>query len=124
MLHNLKSVLTQFLDEHDDLKGAAIFKADGTSLISVLPSDTNEDETSVISANLLSLAEKVADTVVHGHVESIIVRCDTGYGVLTSCNPDMIMLILTQAEEIERLPLSPIKRIGEMVAAQVAELAV
>lgn len=113
---SLEGVLRNFVSSTPDVEGAAIVTPDGLPLASVLPAGMDEERTSAMSAAMLSLGERIGRELVRGSIDRIFVQGDKGYGVLTSCGQDAVLLTLANAQVKQGLLFLEIKRVNESVA--------
>lgn len=114
-LASLQAILQNFVSSTPDIQGAVIVTPDGLPLASTLPSGMDEERTSAMSAAMLSLGERIGKELARGTIERIFVQGDKGYGVLTSCGADAVLLTLASAEVKQGLLFLEIKRVTESV---------
>ncbi len=113
---SLEELLRNFVSSTQDVEGAAIVTPDGLPLASVLPAGMDEERTSAMSAAMLSLGERIGRELVRGGIERIFVQGDKGYGVLTSCGQDTVLLTLANAQVKQGLLFLEIKRVSESIS--------
>jgi hypothetical protein len=88
---------------------------DGLSLASVLPSGMDEERVAAMSAAMLSLGERIGNELVRGTIQQIYVEGDKGYGVLTGCGDDSVLLVLANHTVKQGLLMLEIRRaIGQL----------
>ncbi|MDX2270948.1 MAG: roadblock/LC7 domain-containing protein [Cyanobacteriota bacterium] len=114
-LASLQAILQNFVSSTPDIQGAVIVTPDGLPLASTLPSGMDEERTSAMSAAMLSLGERIGKELARGTIERIFVQGDKGYGVLTSCGADAVLLTLASAEVKQGMLFLEIKRVTESV---------
>lgn len=114
-LASLQSILDTFVSGTSDVQGAAVVTPDGLPLASSLPMGMDEERTSAMSAAMLSLGERIGKELVRGTIERIFVQGDKGYGVLTSCGDDAVLLTLASAQVKQGLLFLEIKRVTETI---------
>ncbi|MEN9226310.1 MAG: roadblock/LC7 domain-containing protein [Thermostichus sp. DRC_bins_24] len=112
---SIQPILQNFVSSTPDVQGAAVVTPDGLPLSSVLPTGLDEERTAAMSAAMLSLGERIGKELVRGEIERIFVQGDKGYGVLTSCGPDAVLLTLASAEVKQGILFLEIKRVTESI---------
>lgn len=90
----LNQILQNFVSGTNDVQGAALVTPDGLSLASTLPVNMDEERVSAMSAAMLSLGERIGGELSRGNIDRIYVEGDDGYGVLTGCGADAVLLVL------------------------------
>lgn len=115
-LGSLKDILQTFVSSTPDVQGAAVVTPDGLALASALPGGMDEERTAAMSAAMLSLGERIGKELARGGVDRIFVQGEKGYGVLTSCGNDALLLTLASSEVKQGLLFLEIKRISERVS--------
>ncbi|MEN9205371.1 MAG: roadblock/LC7 domain-containing protein [Thermostichales cyanobacterium SZTDM-1c_bins_54] len=113
----LQSILQGFVSSTPDVQGAAVVTPDGLPLASLLPPGMDEERTSAMSAAMLSLGERIGREFARGNVERIFVQGEKGYGVLTSCGSEAVLLTLASHEVKQGLLFLEIKRVSEKLAS-------
>lgn len=116
-LGSLQGILQNYVTSMPDIQGAAIVTPDGLPLASVLPGAMDEERTSAMSAAMLSLGERIGRELSRGNIDRIFVQGDKGYGVLTSCGADAVLLTLASSDAKQGLLFMEIKRVTEAVIA-------
>jgi predicted regulator of Ras-like GTPase activity (Roadblock/LC7/MglB family) len=106
----LSAVLQDFVSSTSDVQGAALVTPDGLSLSSVLPSSMDEERVAAMSAAMLSLGERIGSELVRGSIQQIYVDGDKGYGVLTGCGDDAVLLVLANHTAKQGLLMLEIRR--------------
>ncbi|WP_374939442.1 roadblock/LC7 domain-containing protein [Tolypothrix sp. FACHB-123] len=114
----LQQVLQEFVSGTSHIQGAALVSPDGLALASVLPSEMDEDRTAAMSAAMLSLGERIGSELVRGTIDRIVVEGEKGFGIVVSCGPDAVLLVLANAAVKQGLLFLEIKR----AVAQIAPL--
>lgn len=114
----ITSVLDNFVSGTNDVQGASLVTPDGLALASSLPSGMDEERVAAMSAAMLSLGERIGKELARGSIDQIYVEGETGYGVLTSCGPDAVFLVLASKAVKQGLLMLEIKRaLGELKPA-------
>ncbi len=90
----INQILQNFVSGTNDVQGAALVTPDGLSLGSTLPVNMDEERVSAMSAAMLSLGERIGGELSRGNIDRIYVEGDDGYGVLTGCGADAVLLVL------------------------------
>ncbi|OYQ64976.1 hypothetical protein B9G53_09215 [Pseudanabaena sp. SR411] len=60
---------------------------------------------------MLSLGERIGQELARGDIERIFVEGDKGYGILTSCGDDAVLLVLADQKAKQGILMLEIKRI-------------
>lgn len=111
----LSSILQDFVSSTADVQGASLVTPDGLSLSSVLPSGMDEERVAAMSAAMLSLGERIGSELVRGTIQQIYVEGEKGYGVLTGCGDDSVLLVLANHTAKQGLLMLEIRRaIGQI----------
>lgn len=116
----LQQVLQEFVSGTSHIQGAALVSPDGLALASVLPSEMDEDRTAAMSAAMLSLGERIGSELVRGTIDRIVVEGEKGFGIVVSCGPDAVLLVLANAAVKQGLLFLEIKRAVAQIAPLVA----
>lgn len=90
----IEGILQNFVSSTSDIQGTTLVSPDGLSLASVLPSAMDDEKVSAMSAAMLSLEEPIGSELSRGGIDQIFVEGDKGYGVLTNCGEDAVLLVL------------------------------
>jgi len=109
----IESILQNFVSGTGDIQGATLVSPDGLSLASVLPSVMDDEKVSAMSAAMLSLGERIGSELSRGSIDRIFVEGDKGYGVLTNCGEDAVLLVLASQSAKQGLLMLEIKRLTE-----------
>lgn len=104
-------ILQSFVSATSDVHGAALVTPDGLPLASTLPGSMDEERVSAMSAAMLSLGERIGQELARGAIERIFVEGDKGYGILTSCGDDAVLLVLADHKAKQGVLMLEIKRI-------------
>lgn len=106
----LGAVLQNFVTATTDVQGAALVTPDGLPLAASLPPAMDEERVSAMSAAMLSLGERIGQELARGSVDRIYVEGDQGYGILTSCGEDAVLLVLADQKAKQGVLMLEIKR--------------
>ncbi|MEL6457199.1 MAG: roadblock/LC7 domain-containing protein [Cyanobacteria bacterium J06641_2] len=109
----IESILQNFVSGTGDIQGATLVSPDGLSLATVLPSAMDDEKVSAMSAAMLSLGERIGNELSRGSIDRIYVEGDKGYGVLTNCGEDAVLLVLASQSAKQGLLMLEIKRLTE-----------
>ncbi|MEO1374591.1 MAG: roadblock/LC7 domain-containing protein [Cyanobacteria bacterium J06635_10] len=109
----IESILENFVSGTNDIQGATLVSTDGLSLASVLPNAMDDEKVSAMSAALLSLGERIGSELSRGSTDRIYVEGDKGYGVLTNCGDDAVLLVLASESAKQGLLMLEIRRLTE-----------
>ena len=114
----LESILQNLVTSTSDVQGAALVSPDGLPLASTLPSGMDEERVSAMSAAMLSLGERIGNELARGVIDRLYVEGDKGYGILTSCGEEAVLLVLASKAAKQGLLMLEIKRVtGDLKAA-------
>lgn len=111
----LSIVLQNLVTATSDVQGAALVTPDGLPLAATLPGGMDEERVSAMSAAMLSLGERIGQELARGSIERIFVEGDKGYGVLTSCGDDAVLLVLADRKAKQGVLMLEIKRVVEEI---------
>jgi uncharacterized protein len=111
----LSSILQNFVSGVSDIQGAAIVTPDGLSLAAVLAAGMDEERVAAMSAAMLSLGERISTELARGVIDRIMIEGDTGYGVLTNCGADAVLLVLASKVAKQGIMQIEIKRLASEV---------
>ncbi|MFS8852731.1 roadblock/LC7 domain-containing protein [Synechococcus sp. R5-16] len=115
-LSSLQAILQRYVANTPEVQGAAVVTPDGLPLASTLPVGMDEERTSAMSAAMLSLGERIGRELGRGAIERVFVQGEKGYGVLTSCGPDAVLLTIASHEVKQGLLFLEIKRVAASIA--------
>jgi hypothetical protein len=111
----ISSVLQNFVTGTPDIQGAALVSPDGLPLATSLPGGMDDERVSAMSAAMLSLGERIGAELARGTIDRIFVEGNKGYGILTSCGVDAVLLVLASESAKQGLLMLEIKRVlGEL----------
>jgi predicted regulator of Ras-like GTPase activity (Roadblock/LC7/MglB family) len=107
----LGMVLQNFVSGTTDVQGAALVTPDGLPLAASLPSGMDEERVSAMSASMLSLGERIGMELARGTIDRIFVEGNKGFGILTGCGQDAVLLVLASESAKQGLLMLEIKRV-------------
>lgn len=81
-----------------DIEASAIVSVDGLIIASALPSGTEEDRVSAMSAAMLSLGERIASELGRGALEQVYIKGEAGYVVLVSVGDDAVLTAMAHEQ--------------------------
>jgi uncharacterized protein len=81
-----------------DVEAAAIVSVDGLSIASLLPTGTEEDRVSAMSAAMQSLGERISNELGRGMLQQVYVKGENGYVILTSVGDEAVLTVLARKE--------------------------
>ncbi|MFQ3613604.1 MAG: roadblock/LC7 domain-containing protein [Cyanobacteriota bacterium] len=93
----LESTLQQFVANTASVQGTALVSPDGLTLASSLMGGMDEERVAAMSAAMLSLSERISRELSRGKVERILVEGEAGFGILTSCTQEAVLLVLADS---------------------------
>ncbi|MFS8903642.1 roadblock/LC7 domain-containing protein [Synechococcus sp. H60.4] len=112
----MQAILQNYISSTPGIQGAAVVTPDGLPLASTLPMGMDEERTSAMSAAMLSLGERIGKELGRGTIERVFVQGEKGYGVLTSCGPDAVLLTIASDEVKQGLLFLEMKRAAASIA--------
>ena len=107
----IESILQNFVSGTSDIQGATLVSPDGLPLASVLPGGMDDERVSAMSAAMLSLGERIGNELARGRIDRIYVEGDKGYGILTDCGEDAVILVLASESAKQGVLMLEIKRL-------------
>jgi uncharacterized protein len=107
----LSMILQHFVTSTTDVQGAALVTPDGLPLSASLPGGMDEERVSAMSASMLSLGERIGIELARGNVDRIFVEGNKGFGILTGCGEDAVLLVLASESAKQGLLMLEIKRV-------------
>lgn len=116
-LSSLQGILQNTVAGSASIQGAAVVTLDGLPLASILPGNMDEEKTAAMSAAMLSLGERIGKELARGEIDRIFVQGTSGYGVLTSCTEDALLLTLASEDAKQGLLFMEIKQLTARVVA-------
>jgi hypothetical protein len=108
----LESILQNLVTSTSDVQGAALVSPDGLALASTLPSGMDEERVAAMSAAMLSLGERIGSELVRGTIDRLYVEGELGYGILTSCGEEAVLLVLADKKAKQGVLMLEIKRVA------------
>lgn len=81
-----------------DVEAAAIVSVDGLSIASLLPTGTEEDRVSAMSAAMQSLGERISSELGRGVLQQLYVKGESGYVILTSVGDEAVLTVLARKD--------------------------
>lgn len=107
----ISSLLQNFVSGTPDIQGAVLVSPDGLPLASSLPGGMDDERVSAMSAAMLSLGERIGSELARGSIDRIFVEGTQGYGVLSSCGEDAVLLVLASEAAKQGMLMLEIKRL-------------
>lgn len=107
----LSMILQNFVTGTTDVQGAALVTPDGLPLAASLPGAMDEERVSAMSASMLSLGERIGLELARGTIDRIFVEGSKGFGILTGCGQDAVLLVLASESAKQGLLMLEIKRV-------------
>ncbi|CAN1210209.1 Roadblock/LAMTOR2 domain-containing protein [Tumidithrix helvetica PCC 7403] len=111
----LEGILQNLVTGTSDVQGAALVSPDGLPLASTLPSGMDEERVSAMSAAMLSLGERIGSELSRGAIDRLYVEGDKGYGILTSCGEEAVLLVLASKAAKQGVLMLEIKRVASEI---------
>ena len=106
----LGSILKDFVTSTNYVEGVVLVSPDGLPLASLLPRGMDEERTSALSAAILSLSERIGVELSRGTIERLYIEGSNGYGILTGCGEDAVLLVLASKPVKPGILMLEIKR--------------
>ena len=107
----LGMILQNFVSGTTDVQGVALVTPDGLPLGASLPGSMDEERVSAMSASMLSLGERIGLELARGTIDRIFVEGNKGFGILTGCGADAVLLVLASESAKQGLLMLEIKRV-------------
>ena len=107
----IESILQNFVTGTSDLQGATLVSPDGLTIAARLPGGTDDERVSAMSAAMLSLGERIGSELSRGTVDRIFVEGSEGFGILSSCGEDAVLLVLANETAKQGILMLEIKRV-------------
>lgn len=79
-----------------DIDASAVVSVDGLIIASALPSNTEEDRVSAMSAAMLSLGDRIASELSRGTLEQVFIRGASGFVILVSIGEEAVLTALVR----------------------------
>ena len=116
----LEGILQDLVATTSDVQGAVLVSPDGLALASTLPNGMDEERVSAMSAAMLSLGERIGTELSRGTIDRLYVEGEKGYGILTSCGEEAVLLVLASKAAKQGLLMLEIKRVTLELKAALA----
>ncbi|NJM70605.1 MAG: diacylglyceryl transferase [Scytonema sp. RU_4_4] len=107
----LGSIIQNFVTATSDVQGAVLVSPDGLTLSSSLPGGMDEERVSAMAAAMISLGERIGNELSRGNIERIYVEGDKGFGILSSCGDDAVLLVLASDSAKQGILMLEVKRV-------------
>lgn len=79
-----------------DIDASAVVSVDGLIIASALPSNTEEDRVSAMSAAMLSLGDRIASELSRGTLDQVFIRGASGFVILVSIGEEAVLTALVR----------------------------
>ncbi|MEN6298498.1 MAG: roadblock/LC7 domain-containing protein [Anaerolineaceae bacterium] len=96
-----------------DIEASAIVSVDGLIIASALPTDTEEDRVSAMSAAMLSLGERIASELGRGSLEQVYIKGEKGIVLLVSVGEEAVLTALAREQSKIGLILLEVRHAAE-----------
>lgn len=116
----IAEALDSFLQSCPDVEGAAIMSADGLPMASALPEGFQEERIAAMSAAMLGLGEKAAETLGRGSMRQLFVEGDHGFVYLMSAGPSAVLCAVSRPSGKTGLVLYEMKEASGRIARALA----
>lgn len=116
----IAEALDSFLQSCPDVEGAAIMSADGLPMASALPEGFQEERIAAMSAAMLGLGEKAAETLGRGSMRQLFVEGDHGFIYLMSAGPSAVLCAVSRPSGKTGLVLYEMKEASGRIARALA----
>jgi predicted regulator of Ras-like GTPase activity (Roadblock/LC7/MglB family) len=103
--------LQNFATATSGVQGPALVTPDSLPFGASLPGAIDEERVSAMSASMLSLGKRIGLELARGKVDRIFVEGNKGFGILTGCGEDAVLLVLASETAKQRLLMLEIKRV-------------
>ena len=106
----LTAILSELNGTSTDIEASAIISADGLIMSSLLPASLDEDRVGAMSASMLSLGSRIANELVRGTLEQVLIKGENGYVLMTSAGSDAVLSVLAKPQARLGLIFLDVKR--------------
>jgi hypothetical protein len=89
--------LKELENKSPEIEGTAIVSTEGLIIASALKENFEEEHLAAISAIVLSLGERIVTELTRGKLEQVFVKGDKGYVLISYCNYDSLLVVITSA---------------------------
>jgi predicted regulator of Ras-like GTPase activity (Roadblock/LC7/MglB family) len=96
-----------------DIEGSAVVSVDGLIIASALPSGSEEDRVSAMSAAMLSLGERIANELGRGALDQVFIRGKNGFVILTPIGQEAVLTALAREDAKLGLVFLEMRRAAE-----------
>ena len=96
-----------------DIEGSAVVSVDGLIIASALPSGSEEDRVSAMSATMLSLGERIANELGRGALDQVYIRGKNGFVILASIVQEAVLTALVREDAKLGLVFLEMRRAAE-----------
>jgi len=79
-----------------EIEASAVVSVDGLIMASSLPSGTEEDRVSAMSAAMLSLGERISNELGRGSLDQVYIKGGAGYVILMSVGDEAVLTTLVR----------------------------
>lgn len=107
----IESILQNFVTGTSDLQGAALVSPDGLTIAASLPDGMDDERVSAMTAAMLSLGERIGSELSRGMIDRVFVEGNKGFGIMTSCSADAVLLVLASETAKQGILMLQIKRV-------------
>jgi len=103
-----------------DVEASAVVSVDGLIMASSLPSGTEEDRVSAMSAAMLSLGERISGELGRGGLEQVFIHGNEGFVLLTAVGSEAVLTVLAREQAKLGLVFLEMRRAAQDLAPLVA----
>jgi len=96
-----------------DIEGSVVVSVDGLIIASALPSGSEEERVSAMSAVMLSLGERIANELGRGALDQVYIRGKNGFVILTSIGQEAVLTALAREDAKLGLVFLEMRRAAE-----------
>ena len=96
-----------------DIEGSVVVSVDGLIIASALPSGSEEERVSAMSAAMLSLGERIANELGRGALDQVYIRGKNGFVILTSIGQEAVLTALAREDAKLGLVFLEMRRAAE-----------
>ena len=79
-----------------DIEASAVVSVDGLIMASALAAEVEEDRVSAMSADMLSLGERIAGELGRGELDQVYIKGDSGFIVLSAIGEEAVLTALAR----------------------------
>ena len=108
--------LKELENKSPEIEGTAIVSTEGLIIASALKENFEEEHLAAISAIVLSLGERIVTELARGNLEQVFVKGNKGYVLISYCNADSLLVVITSAYVKLGMIFLDTKRVADQIS--------